>query len=563
MQQHNKNKIIADELEAISQKIISLDKENVTDSISEIHDFHKEIEEIARNHDLTTLLAVVDWVDLSTELDDDNSTKIENLLATDAYSNWLNVVIDLLKDYNDNLRPVIHQSLTSPEWIVKPSTILLKDIASWIATIKAENESDQSSIENDTISEDESGNDNIHSNSELESNASTSIIEDQLKKAEDASEEAMHQQNVFEEIDEKVLEKDYTADTNVISEVDTIEEENTALVETEKSSIDDEKFEISNLDPVEADIIEKQADTAIVLDNDSPFREITDIHQALDSSTLSHSDVFAAKDTFTKQLEKLTIITENTELDCIVPVIDWTQRNLLLFQDNPSADIEKFISTGKSWSWIKNISSCLAGTDKTECLESLTTSLTHKQWLEPLDKNDLEALLVGINNKLESKKSEEDEAIEATNLEETISSIAPVELIDNNELINEEEPELLDVPSVNDKSEETEINTENDPVHESSGLQMTWDDDTHPELLMVYLEETPSQIEELLPLLEKISNANATNEDKNTAARLAHTIKGGSSVVGISSLSEISSHLETLLEHSLDHHINEKVLKEK
>ena len=123
--QNNNNFQIAKELDAISIKINDLDKSNVSGSINEIHTFHREIEQIARQYEITTLLAIVDWVDLSTELNDENLEQIDTLLTTDAYSNWIDVIVSLLKDYNDNLRPIIHQSLTTPKWVVKPSTILL------------------------------------------------------------------------------------------------------------------------------------------------------------------------------------------------------------------------------------------------------------------------------------------------------------------------------------------------------------------------------------------------------------------------------------------------------
>ena len=607
MQDNKNNKMIADELDDISMKINQLDKHKVSDTIAKIHDIHREIEQVARKYDLTTLLAIVDWVDLSTEINDENANQIETLLTEEAYSNWIDVFVSLLRDYNDNLRPVVHQSLTAPKWVVKPSTILLKDIASWIAAIKIEHQNNVSNFDSlnnfkdiedslETATEDSDEEDSPLTTSELETSdntetpdetvsvsdhiASENIIEDQLKKADLASEEAMLQQNVFEEVDQDILEKDYTVSDvsdDLINESFTSEEAMVPLMETEKSSLDDEDFELSNTNPSEINLLN---DSELVDDDDNSFKDVTliseisKIHDALESVYVSSADAFLSKDSFTKHLDKLVLVTENTNLSCIVPVVDWTQRNLLLFQDNSTSDIQQFISSGKSWQWIGNVVKCLNTNNRRTCLDDLTSALMHKEWLEPLDKNDLEELLFGIDSALNGEEIFEEEAVveedqveinnelETSISTEMSSSNVSDDLLPTENTSEEELPELLDNPLVVNEIIKNDDDNEvkESEVIETSGLQMTWDDDTHPELLMVYLEETPSQIEELLPLLDKINKNIADNDEKADAARLAHTIKGGSAVVGITALADFSSHLEELLEHSITSKLNDEIL---
>jgi len=607
--QNNNN--IADQLDTISKQIRDLDSTDISVSATQIQTAYLEIEKVAREYELTTLLALVHWVNLNTELEKENTDQVTGLIKTNSYSNWIDVLVNILNSYNDNLRPALHHSLTSPEWIVKPSTILLKDVALWVTTLKLESEEELNQMFDDVISEESNIENKTDENNEsdgtvdkektIEENQTEKteliddIIENQVLKAEQANEESLVHQTVFEKIDRDIVEKDYTEE--VITEVlgDELENKNNLvipLIESEKSSLDDEAFEAQYSNPSELDItlldtdmlaeddlisqnnklVEStlnidETDTSnentttnddMVITGENKFDninfeiELTDIHNALTNIHISTSDVYSAKDQFIKQLDRIILITENTNMKAVVPVVYWCQQNIKLFEDNSTSSIEQFIISGKSWSWIEQIIDCLRGSDKNECLANLSDSLMHKDWLEPLAADDLKALLEGLNTTLEHGA---EETVADTNNESLKQESNDEELSTIDEL-----PELLDNPiAVESNTEETTQEIKEELDIPTSGLNMTWDDDTHPELLTVYLEETPSQVKELLPLLDKMSLKQADKKDKQTASRLVHTIKGASAIVGITALADLTSPLEELLDHSVTHKLTDEI----
>jgi len=253
------------------------------------------------------------------------------------------------------------------------------------------------------------------------------------------------------------------------------------------------------------------------------------------------------------------------------------QRNLMLLEEHNTPSVEHFISSGTIWSWIANLVSCLKTSDKSACLDGLTNSLTHKEWLEPIDSADLQALLVSINNieketvdKIEDQDVSNSELItntvlidEATDvpLPELIS--APSNIIDSNTNIDNASEELLEVnidEMKEDSSEHQIIDSKSYDYLETSGLEMAWDDTTHPELLSVFMDETPDQLKELMPILHKISKQQANENEKAEATLLSQSIKAGSSVVGITAISEIAKHLEEILDYSAVGKLREDML---
>jgi len=183
-----------------------------------------------------------------------------------------------------------------------------------------ENSNDQPSVSSDVISE-------IDSTEDLNANSSDDIIKDQILKAALAGEEAIIQQNVFEEIDQDILEKDYSSAENadeLLSDEYGSEDELVPLMETEKSSIDDEDFEATNANPNDADLLnnasfaddefldqsasllephyestsESPFNESIISDEDSDDltyeNEIANIHKALVNLNVPTNDVFSS-----------------------------------------------------------------------------------------------------------------------------------------------------------------------------------------------------------------------------------------------------------------------------
>lgn len=95
---------------------------------------------------------------------------------------------------------------------------------------------------------------------------------------------------------------------------------------------------------------------------------------------------------------------------------------------------------------------------------------------------------------------------------------------------------------------EAETNTNPIPEPPSQPHALHWDADIHPELLDAYLQETPQQIEQTANLIQLIAQGKASTQQKQQAARLAHTIKGASAVVGVAPLASFTHKLEDILD---------------
>ncbi|MGK0269802.1 MAG: chemotaxis protein histidine kinase CheA/ActR/RegA family two-component response regulator [Cocleimonas sp.] len=625
MQYNNKNESIANQLEIISQQIINEDKQNLNQALTTIQKAHNDIEEIALENEIPILRAIIHWMELNIELNDENEQQINSLLEDKCYSNWIEILSSILHKHDSKLLPSIHHSLTSPNWIIRPSAPLLTGLASWLAIVKIEHDSNsffktgkdelskpkQEVLSDQIPLETQTGKDSETINKIVNNDA----IGDQIAKAIEANEESLNHQNVFEEIDIEVLEKEYISNKSstdksdesspaIINIID-IEE---TLLETEKSSLDDQHFEKNNISDlmyldenilideeyeanqtkdiqsnsdltIEDDLLaknemlvdsftnkdnttdlansnEENIDQSIATDSDfesSSFEnDFNNIINKLISTTTPTTDIFSANEKFIKELDNLILLTNESSLSAITPIAEWSKRNLQLFEENTTSKIQLFVSTGEVWSWISQIKNCLGGANPHSCLSDLTNCLTHEEWVEPIDTGELEALLICVKSEINGKHDnflapqENDEKIE---INTTSDSVAV-----------DEYPELLDEPNqiVSSVVIDNEDIDSNPQI--TSGFKMTWDDNTHPELLMVYLEETPRQIEELIPLLNLISNKQADENQKQIAARLSHTIKGGSAVVGITVLAELTNRLESLLDYSIKHKVSEDIL---
>ncbi|RVU86407.1 hybrid sensor histidine kinase/response regulator [Leucothrix sargassi] len=125
-----------------------------------------------------------------------------------------------------------------------------------------------------------------------------------------------------------------------------------------------------------------------------------------------------------------------------------------------------------------------------------------------------------------------------------------------------EETFLALMPSETDTAETPEPEPEPEEAEDASLLRNTeskytikWDDDVHPEILSAFLSDTPDQIAESTALIHKIANGSASKDEHKLAARLTHTIKGASGVIGVTSLIAFTHQLEEILEHSVEHNL--------
>jgi len=87
--------------------------------------------------------------------------------------------------------------------------------------------------------------------------------------------------------------------------------------------------------------------------------------------------------------------------------------------------------------------------------------------------------------------------------------------------------------------------------NDKASYRLVWDEDIHPELLEAFFIETPDLVTETAALIRSISTGNANQATHQKAARLAHTIKGSSAVVGIEAIANFAHKLEDILEHSV------------
>ena len=567
MQHNNNNASVANELEDIALSIASEDKSNTRLAIENIQAAHNDIEIISQLNELKVLRAISHWVSLNTELDDENEDQIAQLLEQDCFSNWIDVLASIMKKSDLSLLPILYESLTAPNWLTPPSAMLLKNTATWISTFKADIQEPEPT---DTVIEEQVNNEN-------KKESIDKLIDHEIDKAIQSNEEVLIQKNAFEEIGTIDSDKNNDAAIDSIEIEDEEHQDNLYIANTDQPELI-EDVELSNND---LEVYQSTSDLEFDSLNDESIEESApndhedleesinelDLHENTENSlrsvdfqsadfqldlnniitnfkniSVNSNDVFASNDLYSKQLDQLILLGTGSEYKVIVPIAEWCQYNLQLFEKNPSTVITDFIQSGSIWRWVEQLGHCITETNTENCIKNLSSELAKKEWLEPIDTNHLEALLHRV--KIIDKNTEE---------ETTGNKVDS--LIESNSSNNIEEPELIDI------NETTEIENSETIAEEISDFQVNWNDDTHPELLMVYLEETPIQIAELTELLYKINKHEADQNEVKLAARLAHTIKGGSSIVGITALSEFAYRLETLLDfaskHKLSNELNE------
>jgi len=609
MQYNNENNLsIAIELGYSALQLTKLETDNTQETLNTIENVLSRIDLLAKEKDAASLRALSHWMTLNTEYSEKNKEKYQALLQNNSYTNWLITLAQLLRDFDQALLPVLHDSLTKPDWPISPSTPLLKSIAGWILETRVDNK--------DVEIESESA---ITEFNETDVTETTSP--DLKTTQETASEDDFIGRHVFEEVDMDILEKEYSSEDADLLKKELPVHDDTLIIETDKTDIlyhdlsDAEKnidsefikdiedesalntspdsaldteidiieftgngnnqatSDINNLISeiaVETDIEDSLNTDFLLNENEEPILknknntnnapeeksinidestnsdnkfelndfsdEADDIVMSLSTISASSDNVFSETEKYIEEIQRLEMLAEISSYNSIKSLCDWCIANIDLFKQSQSDEAKIFIESNECWSWIELISACIVEPDEITHLSTLTTELSRDEWIIPLDAEKIQELLLFLRNPYNSSETNEEnnDKIEST-IEEDAST-------DNTNT----QKEAVDNEEINISKEKNE---------NTSGLSLNWDEDTHPELLEVYLQETPEQIKEVASLIHKLSLGKTTKEERKTASRMAHTIKGGSAVVGIDALSELAYKFEHILDHSVNNEL--------
>ena len=238
-----------------------------------------------------------------------------------------------------------------------------------------------------------------------------------------------------------------------------------------------------------------------------------------------------------EEFQRLQLASDMLEYDALQPITRWLIENTKTAKNIP-AILALLQNEGHFFQWAELLAASLRQQD-TLLLPDLTSCLTHPDWPVTLPKETLQTFLLTLaepqkpNDQIDQKQST------AAN-----HSLPP-------------EPEV-DTP-IPDKPPTPQPSTANlaaSAAVPQSQYKVAWDEDVHPEILDAFLSDTPDQITESTALIHKIARGQASVDEHQLAARLTHTIKGASGVVGVTSLIAFTHQLEEILEHSVDHKLD-------
>lgn len=207
------------------------------------------------------------------------------------------------------------------------------------------------------------------------------------------------------------------------------------------------------------------------------------------------------------EIERLRDTAELYEFEELTHIATWVLDNVTALKTNPTR-LAKYYEQGQYYTWIELLATLLSEEEETAqaaLFAELNTNLHQVTWLLVIDNALLQQLLIALS----------------------LPALAE-------QIITE--------------SSSTPPSAKTDDV----GYRLAWDEDIHPELLDAFLTETPDLVTETAALIRTISTGDADSAIHQKAARLAHTIKGSSAVVGIEAIANFAHQLEDVLEHSLE-----------
>ncbi|MEB4589924.1 response regulator [Candidatus Thiothrix sp. Deng01] len=211
------------------------------------------------------------------------------------------------------------------------------------------------------------------------------------------------------------------------------------------------------------------------------------------------------------EYERLSMAAALYGREGVQQTAEWVQGMLASFQALPEAILE-LLQGGQLFGWIELTAIALREPEELAHLPSLTAELLDEAWPEPPEPAMLEKLLLDLR----------------LNAQETTTEAAG------------DEPAAAASANADEASSQPETDGHTNPL--------AWDADIHPELLAAYLQETPGQIAEASRLIHLIAKGGGSPEQKRHAARLAHTIKGASGVVGVTAIAAFTHRLEDILD---------------
>ncbi|MEZ5449114.1 MAG: response regulator [Thiolinea sp.] len=187
------------------------------------------------------------------------------------------------------------------------------------------------------------------------------------------------------------------------------------------------------------------------------------------------------------EYERLAMAADMFGLPQITDLLAWAGQSL----SQPQA--EALLDQGHYYGWIERVALAFREPEEVGHLPLLMAALMAEDWPEPLPPEQLEALLL---------------------------SLRPLE--------------------ADDAATADQESAADNPLRFAA--------DVHPELLDAFMTETPGQVSEAARLIRLIAIGAGTTEQRRQAARLAHTLKGSSSVVGVEPIARFTHRLEDLLD---------------
>jgi chemosensory pili system protein ChpA (sensor histidine kinase/response regulator) len=228
------------------------------------------------------------------------------------------------------------------------------------------------------------------------------------------------------------------------------------------------------------------------------------------------------------ETERLNDIAELYGYEELTPIALWVHNNVLAFAADPK-QLAQCHETGLFYVWIELLAALLQGEGEDADLSSeLEMTLLDSHWHTLVNKQVLQQLLTSLSSlSFITENAEGGDSIEEEIVEQLLITVA------------EEQPVASSV--------------------QVSSYRLAPDDDVHPELLEAFFLETPDQVIEVAELIRTISIGNSDQNTHQSAARIAHTIKGSSAVVGLDAVANFAHKLEDILEYSVEHHLPPEV----
>lgn len=237
----------------------------------------------------------------------------------------------------------------------------------------------------------------------------------------------------------------------------------------------------------------------------------TILAEELDDIALELAMLSADKPLFQQiysETERLRDTAELYEFEQLTHIATWVLNNIQALKTNPTR-FEKQYEEGQYYAWITLLATLLREVDpETQAffLTELNTDFHQETWSIAINNEHLQHLFAAL-------------------------STTPIADLD------------LDL----DLNQTIDTNSNNE-----ASYRLAWDDDIHPELLDAFLTETPDLVTETAALIRIISENKADSATHQRAARLAHTVKGSSAVVGVEAIANFAHQLEDVLEHSFE-----------